>query len=159
MTTTEDMVLPDAMGLEHTLSPVDLPPHDPPLEHPLRWTTIVIALACAVLLPFNATALRGWAYELAPSASTERVIAASERWYDATAALGLNLPTDAMRGWWAAAQAARFESDDAAAPATPAEDLAPPPPNQAAATKRPRKTIFRGRDFRVPPISSASCLV
>ncbi|MBC7987324.1 MAG: hypothetical protein H7X93_11760 [Sphingomonadaceae bacterium] len=132
MTTTEDMVLPDAMGLEHTLSPVDLPPHDPPLEHPLRWTTTVIALACAVLLPFNATAIRGWAYELAPNASTERVIAASETWYNATAALGLNLPTDTMRGWWAAAQAARFESADAAQ-AERGEDIAPPPPNEAAA--------------------------
>lgn len=132
MTTTEDMVLPDVMGLEHTLSPVDLPPHDPPLEHPLRWTTTVIALACAVLLPFNATAIRGWAYELAPSASTARVIAASERWYDVTAAVGLNLPTDTMRGWWAAAQAARFVTA-APVPAVEGEDLAPPPPDENAA--------------------------
>lgn len=141
MTTTDDMALPDTMGLEHTLSPVDLPPADPPLEHPLRWTTVVIAVACAVLLPLNATAIRGWAYELAPNASTERVIVATERWYDATATLGLNLPTDTMRGWWAAAQAVEFASPEAP-PVQQREDLAPPPPNEAAAEDEPPRPGF-----------------
>lgn len=111
MTTTDDMVLPDRTGLEDALSPVDLPPSAEPLPDPLLWTTIVIVIATLVLLALNATALRGWAYELEPGPYTRPVITAAEQWYETTAQLGLNAPTDAMRGWWQAAQQWEFGED------------------------------------------------
>ena len=118
MTTADDMVLPDRMGLEDTLSPVDLPPSAEPLADSLLWATIVIVIATLTLLALNATALRGWAYELEPSRYTRPVIAAAEDWHDATARLGLTAPTDAMRGRWQRAQAWEFgdEADGMSAP-------------------------------------------
>lgn len=142
MTTTDDAPLPDTTGLEDTLSPVDLPPSAEPLLHPLRWASITIALATLVLLLFNATALRGWAYELAPGPYTSRIIAASERWYETTDAIGLNAPTDTMRGWWESAQATTFEDPTDAPRPDATEDLAPPPPNEEAATEEPPQPGF-----------------
>lgn len=111
MTTTDDMVLPDRMGLEDTLSPVDLPPPAEPLPDSLLWATIVIAIATLVLLALSATALRGWAYELEPGRYTSPVIAAAEDWHDAAERLGLTAPTDAMRGWWERARAWEFSGE------------------------------------------------
>ena len=72
----EAQPLPDSLGLTHTSSPVDLPEPAVPLPHDgLKWTTTVIAIACAVLLVFNAGALRGWAYELSPTDTTAKVVA------------------------------------------------------------------------------------
>ena len=92
--------LPDPGGLAHSLSPVDVPEPAEPLTRPLRWTVTVIASASLLLALFNAGAIRGWAYELRPTPLNQRVVAASEAWYDVTAAIGLNRPVDSMRGWW-----------------------------------------------------------
>ena len=103
--------LPGPSGLEDTLSPVDLPPSDPPLPDPLRWTTIVIAVATLFLALFNAHALRGWAYALDSNALTERVVEGAERWYDATASIGLNRPVETMRAEWGRVKEARFTAE------------------------------------------------
>lgn len=103
--------LPDPAGLGHALSPVDLPEPDQPLERPLAWTCTMIAVACALLALLNAEAIRGWSYELKPTAFNQRVVTLAEGWYDATAALGLDRPSATLRSWWQGVQAARFESD------------------------------------------------
>lgn len=100
--------LPGPRGLEDTLSPVDLPPSDAPLPDPLQWTTTVIAAATLFLALFNAHALRGWAYALDSNAVSERVVTASERWYDITAAVGLNRPVETMRADWQKVKDIRF---------------------------------------------------
>jgi multisubunit Na+/H+ antiporter MnhC subunit len=100
--------LPGPAGLEHSLSPVDLPPSDQPLPDPLRWTTIVIAVATLFLALFNAHSMRSWAYELDTSPATERVVLASESWYALTARLGLNRPVESMHGGWRRVKEARF---------------------------------------------------
>lgn len=100
--------LPDPSGLAHSLSPVDLPEPAEPLARPLGWTVSVIAAACLVLALFNAGAIRGWAYELKPTAFNQRIVGLAEGWYDLTASLGLHRPGETMRGWWQSAQAARF---------------------------------------------------
>ena len=92
--------LPDPGGLAHSLSPVDLPEPPAPLPRPLRWTVTMIATASLLLALFNAGAIRGWAYDLRPTPLNQCVVAASEAWYDLTAAIGLNKPVDTMRGWW-----------------------------------------------------------
>jgi hypothetical protein len=109
--------LPDPAGLAHSLSPVDLPEPTTPLPRPLRWTVTVIATAALFLALFNGGAIRGWAYELKPTAFSQRVVAAAEAWYDVTASVGLDRPVEAMRGWWKAATGAETETgSDAAAP-------------------------------------------
>ena len=100
--------LPGPTGLEHTLSPVDLPPPPAPLPQPLRWTSEAIAAATLFLAVFNAHAIRGWCYDLPPGAVSERLIGAAESWYAATAAVGLNRPVETMRGWWQSAKEKRF---------------------------------------------------
>lgn len=125
-TPADDAPLPDATGLEDTLSPVDLPPPAEPLPHPLRWAATMIAVAALVLLPLNATAIRGWAYELEPNARTQPVIAAAERWYDASSGIGLSAPLDAMRGWWQRAQ--RWEFGGGGEEATPVAEEEPARP-------------------------------
>ncbi len=100
--------LPDPAGLAHSLSPVDIPEPDRPLERPLTWTVTVIATAGLFLALFNAGAIRGWAYELKPTPLSQQVVTAAETWFDAAAAVGLDRPVETMRGWWQAAQAARF---------------------------------------------------
>lgn len=104
--------LPDPSGLENTLSPVDLPGDLPEDKDALRWATTAIAVATLVLLPLNATAIRGWAYELKPGPATGPIVESAEDWYDATAMLGLNLPVETMRGWWQSLQEAEFSSAD-----------------------------------------------
>ena len=112
----ESAPLPDALGLTHTSSPVDLPEPEVPLPHDgLRWTTTVIAVACAVLLAFNAGSLRAWAYELSPTDTTAKVVSASEGWYDITASIGLNKPVDALHHWWRGNMNLRFPGQEAAA--------------------------------------------
>lgn len=96
-------------GLEHSISPVDLPDPTMPLPHPLRWTSRAIATATVTLALLNAHAIRGWAYELAPSDASMRVTAAAEVWYDALDRVGLNAPVTTMRGWWRVLKARRFD--------------------------------------------------
>ncbi|HEX8527308.1 hypothetical protein [Allosphingosinicella sp.] len=110
--------LPDPSGLEHSLSPVDLPGETAGERGGLGWTTTAIAVASLVLLALNATAIRGWAYELPPGPVAAPVVDAAERWYDLTAALGLNLPVDTMRGWWEGAQDSSWSTDQTPGPAT-----------------------------------------
>lgn len=118
--------LPDRTGLEDTLSPVDLPPL-PDEHHPLRWTTTVVVVTTAFLALFNASALQGWAYELAPGPYTARVVAAADGWYGFTARLGLDRPVALMHGWWQSVKAAELGGGAEALPDDDA-DLAPPPP-------------------------------
>jgi hypothetical protein len=96
--------LPDPAGLAHSLSPVDLPEPAAPLPRPLAWLVTVIATASLFLSLFNAGAIRGWAYELKPTPLNQRIVTAAERWYDLTAAIGLNRPGEALRSWWLAAR-------------------------------------------------------
>lgn len=108
--------LPDALGLTHTSSPVDLPEPEVPLPHDgLRWATTVMAVACAVLLVFNAGSLRAWAYELHPTDTTAKVVNATESWYGITASIGLNKPVDALHHWWRGNMNLRFPGQEAAA--------------------------------------------
>lgn len=108
--------LPDALGLTHTSSPVDLPEPEVPLPHDgLKWTTTVIAVACAFLLIFNAHALRAWAYELSPTDTTAKVVSASETWYDWTSRVGVNVPVEGLHHWWRGMMNLRFPGQDAAA--------------------------------------------
>lgn len=109
--------LPDPDGLAHTESPVDLPDPPQPLPAALRWTSEVILVATLVLALFNATAIRGWAYQLDSSDLTARVVTAAEGWYEKTDALGLNRPVAAIHAGWQSVKDLRFGQ--------PAE---PPPP-------------------------------
>ena len=94
------------MPSSELLSPVDLPPADE--SHPLRWTSIVIATAAALLGLFNATALVGWAHDLPPGPRSQRIVEAVEGWYDFTDRAGLTLPGKAVRETYDAIKAARF---------------------------------------------------
>ena len=118
--------LPDALGLTHTSSPVDLPQPKVPLPHDgLKWTTSVIAVASVFLLVFNAHALRGWANELTPTDTSAKVVAASETWYDLTASIGLNKPVEALHHWWRGNMNLRFPGQEAAAVDVRLEDDRP----------------------------------
>lgn len=113
----EQEPLPDALGLTHTSSPVDLPPPAVPLpDDGLKWTSIVIAVTAAFLFVFNAHALRGWAYELTPSDTNAKIVSFSEGWYDITAGIGLNVPVEALHHWWRGNMNLRFPGQEAAAP-------------------------------------------
>lgn len=112
----ESAPLPDALGLTHTSSPVDLPEPAVPLPHDgLKWTSTVIAVAAAFLLVFNAGTLRGWAYELVPDDTAARIVTVSETWYDLTAKIGLNRPVAALHHWWRGNMNLRFPWQEPAA--------------------------------------------
>lgn len=108
--------LPDTGGPAHSFSPVDLVEPDAPLPRPLAWTFTVIATAGLFLALFNAEAMRGWAYELKPTPTTQKVVGAAEAWFDVTAAAGLDRPVATMRGWWKDIVAARFDGQNEAGP-------------------------------------------
>jgi hypothetical protein len=124
--------LPDPSGLAHSLSPIDLPEPAEPLPRPIGWTVTVIAVAGLVLALFNAAAIRGWAYELKPTAINQRIVTAAEGWYDATAAFALHRPVEIMRGWWQSAQAARFAGEGETAETQPGPDADAPEPAEPA---------------------------
>jgi hypothetical protein len=110
---------PDPSGLAHSLSPVDLPE---PLASPpdaLRWTSLVIALAALSLALLNADALRGWSYRLPPGAASARIVAAAESWHDRLDRIGLNRPSEAMRGWWQSARDRRFDGQNSSGTSNP----------------------------------------
>ena len=116
-TPVEAQPLPDALGLTHTSSPVDLPEPAAPLPHDgLKWTTTVLAVAAAFLLLFNAHSLRGWAYELVPDDVSAKIVSVSETWYDTTAKAGLNRPVEALHAWWRGNMNLRFPWQEAAMP-------------------------------------------
>lgn len=100
--------LPDVTGPAHAFSPVDLPEPDQPLSNPLAWAFTVIASAGLFLALFNADSIRGWAYELKPGATNEKIVTVSEGWFDMTAMIGLDQPTAIMRKWWKSANEVRF---------------------------------------------------
>ncbi len=113
----ESAPLPDALGLTHTSSPVDLPEPAEPLPHDgLKWATTAMAVAALFLLVFNAHSLRGWAWGLVPDDTSARIVAVSESWYDITAKIGLNRPVEALHGWWRGNMNLRFPGQEAAAP-------------------------------------------
>lgn len=97
---------------DHVSSPVDLEQDDSTGERPLLWTARIIATASLFLLLFNAGAVRSWASELPTGPASDPVIAAADRWFAATHALGLDAPVETVRGWWQAAQAARPGAGD-----------------------------------------------
>jgi|SRR6188768_826445 hypothetical protein len=99
---------PDPSGLAHSLSPIDLPEPSAPLADPLRWTSLVIALAALSLALLNADAIRGWSYQLPPGAASARIVTAAEGWHDRLDRFGLNRPSEVMRGWWQSARDRRF---------------------------------------------------
>ena len=118
--------LPDALGLTHTSSPVDLPEPAVPLPHDgLRWTTTVMAVSALFLFVFNAHSLRGWAYERTPNDTTAKVVAASETWYGLTASLGVNRPYEAMHAWWRGMMNLRFPGQEPAAPDVRLDSVGP----------------------------------
>lgn len=129
----EEAPLPDTMGLEHTLSPVDLPPPDEAETRPLLWTTTMIAVAALFLALFNATAIRGWAVELTPGPYTQRVVELADGWYALTASVGLTRPVETMSRGWESVKALEFGGgdeavDDDAAPEN-RKTAAPPAPS------------------------------
>ena len=105
---------PDPSGLAHSQSPVDLPEPATPLDHPLRWTTTVLAVATLSLALLNAHAIRGWAYQLPEGAASERAVSVAEAWHGLADRAGLNAPGAAMRGQWQGARARRFEAQSSA---------------------------------------------
>ena len=132
--------LPDTMGLEHTLSPVDLPPPDEAEARPLLWTSTVIAIAAIFLALFNATAIRGWAVELTPGPYTQRVVELADGWYATTDSVGLTRPVETMSRGWENVKALEFGGEDEAvedevapadrkmvAPPVPSDDDEPRP--------------------------------
>jgi hypothetical protein len=123
-TEPERAPLPDPTGLAHTLSPVDLPDPPIPLPHGLKWTSQVIAIATLILFLFNAHALRGWSYQLAPNDYTARIVTFAEAWFDVADEAGLNRPFEAMHAAWQSVKDARFAAQVA-------------PPEMAAADSRP----------------------
>jgi hypothetical protein len=127
-TEPERAPLPDPTGLAHTLSPVDLPDPPAPLPHGLRWASQVIAVATLVLAVFNAHALRGWSYQLAPNDYSARIVTIAEAWYDLADQAGLNRPFEAMHAAWQSAKDARFAAQVA-------------PPDMAAAGARPAPRV------------------
>jgi hypothetical protein len=110
-TEPERAPLPDPSGLAHTMSPVDLPDPPVPLGHGLRWASIVIAVATAVLALLNAHSLRSWSYQLPPNARSAQIVAAAETWYDAVDPLGLNRPVAAMHDGWQSLKDRRFDGE------------------------------------------------
>ena len=112
----EQEPLPDALGLTHTSSPVDLPEPAVPLPHDgLKWTTTVIAVAAAFLLVFNAHTIRAWAYELSPNDTNAKVVSASETWYAWTSKAYLNRPVEGLHHWWRGMMNLRFPGQPPAA--------------------------------------------
>lgn len=109
-------------------SPVDLPPLEGEDGGGLLWTSTAIAMATAVLLLFNADALRGWAYDLEPGPESERVIAISDGWYRQTERFYLDRPVAVMSGWWEGIKALEFgsDADEAESDEDPAEAEAAP---------------------------------
>ena len=105
-------MLPDPSGLAHSLSPVDLPEPTAALPQPLRWTSLVIALAALSLAMLNAHAIRGWSYQLPPGAVSARIVVVAEGWHDRLDGIGLNRPSETLRGWWRSARDRRFEGQD-----------------------------------------------
>ena len=102
--------IPPFARAEQAPSPVDLDGET--AGDALGWTGRSLAAAALFLLLFNAGAVRGWASELPPGPATEPLIAAADRWYDATHAAGLDVPVETMRGWWQRAQAARLTAGE-----------------------------------------------
>lgn len=101
---------PNPFDLTYRLSPVDLP--EPMISpHPLRWTTIVIAVAAVVLALLNAPAIRSWARQLPPGAWSERAVIAAEGWYVMVGRVGLNQPVETMHREWKGVREARFSQD------------------------------------------------
>ena len=97
-------------------SPLDLPPAAGPQRRPLGWTAVVLAVATAFLLLFNARALNGWAAEQPPSPLMLSVTDATEGWLAATERMELVAPRDALHALWKRAQALRFPGQPAAEP-------------------------------------------
>lgn len=119
--------LPGTSGNMDMTSPVDLPPMEDEGGNSLLWASIAIAVAAAFLLVFNASALRGWAFELEPGPQSEQVVQLAGGWYDFTERLYLDRPVAAMSGWWEGIKAIEFGSDDdpgeaADAASMPADD-------------------------------------
>lgn len=102
------------MSEDHHPSPVDLPGGPDFHGRPLRWATIAIAVATLFLGLFNATAINGWAVELAPTPLSARIVAATEAWEETTEAIGVAAPRAWLHARWKALQTARFKGQEKA---------------------------------------------
>lgn len=126
-------------GMDMT-SPVDLPAIEGEEGSGLLWASIAIAVATGFLLLFNASALRGWAFELEPGPWSERIVALADDWYQRTESLYLDRPVAAMSGWWDAIKALEFGSGEG--PDDPAADGAADGAAAEPAAERPPEPGF-----------------
>ncbi|MDB5688280.1 MAG: hypothetical protein JWL91_156 [Sphingomonas bacterium] len=113
------------MQADETLSPVDLPAA-PAAEdgHALRWTSVVIAVAAAFLLLFNAATIDEWAHELPPGPAAARLTTWTGAWAGLGGRIGLSTPRAAVHALWKRGQALRFDGE--ARGEGPAPDTSPP---------------------------------
>ncbi|MEO1169575.1 MAG: hypothetical protein AAFW97_12775 [Pseudomonadota bacterium] len=108
----EKAPLTNPSGGADMTSPVDLPPTEEEEQNALLWTSIAIAVATAVLLLFNADALRGWAFELEPGPQSEQIVEITDGWYRQTERVYLDRPVAAMSEWWEGIKAMEFGADE-----------------------------------------------
>lgn len=110
----EKAPLTNPSGGADMTSPVDLPTDEEDAQNALLWTSIAIAVATAVLLLFNAEALRGWAFELEPGPQSERIVEITDGWYRQTERFYLDRPVAVMSEWWDGIKAMEFGADEQA---------------------------------------------
>jgi hypothetical protein len=94
---------------DETLFPVDIPGEDPPGAHPLRWTSVALAVASLFLLLTNAVSIRDWTNDLSPSPAQARLAGVAERWVVITDSMGLGSPRAALHARWKQAEAVKFD--------------------------------------------------
>ena len=80
-------------------------------DHPLLWTSGVMAIAVILLLAFNAESPRSWTAQLSPNAASQAARSAAQAWSDETVRLGLAAPRSILRGLWEKAQAVTWPAD------------------------------------------------
>ncbi|HLZ82098.1 MAG TPA: hypothetical protein VKQ54_00935 [Caulobacteraceae bacterium] len=78
-------------------------PREPAELRGVGWTWAVIAIACAVLLLFNAASIRSWVAQAPPGALSAALQATTERWWAFTERAGLTAPRAVIGRLWSAA--------------------------------------------------------
>ncbi|MGH6615848.1 hypothetical protein [Sphingomonas sp.] len=77
----------------------------------LRWTATIVILTTAFLALFNAHTLTGWAEDLPPGPAMVKVVAAANRWEQATADLGLGSGHARMHKAWTRLERKRWSGE------------------------------------------------
>jgi hypothetical protein len=108
-----------SMQADQTLSPVDLPDDASDEGHALRWASIAIATAAAVLLLGNARTIDEWANDLPPGAAAARLTAATGAWAAIAERSGLSAPRAAVHAAWKRGEALTFPVGPGAAGRAP----------------------------------------